>query len=116
VAIPAGASDAARRQALALVDPDAPVSAHYNLVPHLAHRSKVYEFPNPFRAVNWGLPGDRHPPAAAEAVRFVVVQRDLLGEEDRKLLDQLRTNPALGRETVMDRQGVIVLGRQEGTP
>jgi uncharacterized membrane protein len=109
VAIPAGATDAARRQALALVDPDAPVSAQYNLVPHLAHRPKVYEFPNPFRAVNWGVTGDTHPPAAAEAVRFVVVQRDLLGEEDRKLLDRLQADPAW--RTRLDRDNVVVLER-----
>jgi uncharacterized membrane protein len=116
VAVPAGPTDQARREALALVDDGAPVSAQYNLVPHLAHRAEVYEFPNPFRAVNWGLAGDEHPQATLERLQFVVVQRELLGEEDRKLLDQLRTNPALGWETVMDRQGVIVLGRQEGTP
>src|SRR6266508_4646426 len=69
VAIPVGSADQARREALALVDPDAAVSAQYNLVPHLAHRSRIYEFPNPFRAVNWGLPDDTHPPAATEAVR-----------------------------------------------
>jgi uncharacterized membrane protein len=116
VAVPAGPTDQARREALALVDEGAPVSAQYNLVPHLAHRAEVYEFPNPFRAVNWGLAGDEHPQGTLERLQFVVVQRDLLGEEDRKLLDQLRTNPALGWRTVMERQGVIVLERQEGTP
>ena len=114
--VAAGPVQEARRQALALVEAGAPVSAQYNLVPHLGHRVEVYEFPNPFRAVNWGLAGDEHPQAALEGLQFVVVQRDLLGEEDRKLLDQLRTNPALGWRTVMERQGVIVLERQEGTP
>jgi len=116
VAVPAGPTDQARREALALVDEGAPVSAQYNLVPHLAHRAEVYEFPNPFRAVNWGLAGDEHPQGTLERLQFVVVQRDLLGEEDRKLLDQLRTNPALGWRTAMERQGVIVLERQDGTP
>jgi uncharacterized membrane protein len=116
VTVPAGPTDQARREALALVDEGAPVSAQYNLVPHLAHRAEVYEFPNPFRAVNWGLAGDQHSQATLEGLQFVVVQRDLLGEEDRKLLDQLRTNPALGWRTAMERQGVIVLERQEGTP
>jgi uncharacterized membrane protein len=116
VAVPAGPTDQARREALALIDEGAPVSAQYNLVPHLAHRAEVYEFPNPFRAVNWGLAGDEHPQGTLERLQFVVVQHDLLGEEDRKLLDQLRTNPALGWRTVMERQGVIVLERQEGTP
>jgi uncharacterized membrane protein len=109
VAIPAGGADQARREALALVDPDAAVSAQYNLVPHLTHRSRIYEFPNPFRAVNWGLPDDTHPPAAAEAVRFVVVQRDLLGNEDRELLERLQGDPAW--RTRLDRDNVVVLER-----
>jgi hypothetical protein len=93
------------------VEPGAAVSAQYNLVPHLAHRQRAYEFPNPFRAVNWGLPGDGHPPAAAEAVRFVVVQRDLLGEEDRQLLDRLQNDPAWRMR--LDRDDVVVLERPE---
>jgi uncharacterized membrane protein len=114
VAIQASPADQARRQALALVDPGAPVSAQYNLVPHLAHRVRVYEFPNPFRAVNWGLAGDEHPQRALEELRFVVVQRDLLGEQDRELLDQLQADPAW--RTALDRQGVVVLERQGAAP
>jgi uncharacterized membrane protein len=114
VAVPAGATDPARRQALAMVDPDAAVSAQYNLVPHLAHRPKVYEFPNPFRAVNWGVNGDTHPPAAAEEVRFVVVQRDLLGEEDRELLERLQADSAW--RTALDRDNVVVLERPGPIP
>jgi uncharacterized membrane protein len=114
VAVPAGAADPARRQALALVDPDAAVSAQFNLVPHLAHRPKVYEFPNPFRAVNWGVSGDSHPPAAAEEVRFVVVQRDLLGEEDRELLERLQADAAWRMR--LDRDNVVVLERPGPLP
>jgi uncharacterized membrane protein len=111
VAIPSGPTDQVRREALALVPDGAPVSAQYNLVPHLGHRVEVYEFPNPFRAVNWGLDGDEHPPAATERVRFVVVQRDLLAEQDRELLDRLQTDPAW--RTLLDRQEVVVLERRE---
>ena len=111
VAIPSGPTDQVRREALALVPDGAPVSAQYNLVPHLGHRVEVYEFPNPFRAVNWGLDGDEHPPAATERLRFVVVQRDLLGEQDRELLDRLQTDPAW--RTLLDRQEVVVLERRE---
>jgi uncharacterized membrane protein len=114
VAIPAGPTDQARRQALALVPEGAPVSAQYNLVPHLSHRVEVYEFPNPFRAVNWGLAGDEHPPEALERLRFVVVQRDLLGDQDRQLLDRLQAGSAW--RTVMDRQDVVVLERREPVP
>jgi uncharacterized membrane protein len=114
VAVPAGAADQARREALALVEEGAPVSAQFNLVPHLGHRVEVYEFPNPFRAVNWGVAGDEHPPAALDRLRFVVVQRDLLGEEDRDLLERLQTDAAW--RTAMDRDGVVVLERQEAGP
>jgi uncharacterized membrane protein len=112
--IPAGPVDQARREALALVDPEAPASAQYNLVPHLAHRVAVYEFPNPFRAVNWGLAGDEHPPGALEDLRFVVVQRDLLATKDRELLDQLQADPAW--RTAFDRQEVVVLERRGAAP
>jgi uncharacterized membrane protein len=114
VAVPAGPADQARRQALALVAVGAPVSAQYNLVPHLGHRVEVYEFPNPFRAVNWGLAGDEHPRAALERLRFVVVQRDLLGDQDRQLLDRLQADPAW--RTAFDRQEVVVLERREPVP
>jgi hypothetical protein len=69
----------------------------------------VYEFPNPFVAVNWGFPGDQHRPDEAEAIRFVAVELRLLGERDRAVLDQLRAQP--GWRTVLDRQGILVLER-----
>ena len=96
-----------RRQALDLIDPAAAVSAQYNLVPHLAHRPRIYEFPNPFRAVNWGFPGDQHRPEDAEAIRFVVVERSLLDEPEAALFDQLRAQPRW--RTRLDRQGIILL-------
>jgi uncharacterized membrane protein len=114
VAVPAGAADQARRQALALVPAGAPVSAQYNLVPHLAHRVEVYEFPNPFRAVNWGLAGDEHPQATLERLRFVVVERNLLGKQDRELLDRLKADPAW--RTDLDDQDVVVLERRGAGP
>ena len=58
--------------------------------------------------------GDTHPPAAADAVRFVVVQRDLLGEEDRKLLERLQADPAW--RTRLDRDNVVVLERPGPIP
>jgi uncharacterized membrane protein len=100
-----------RRQALGLIDPAAPVSAQYNLVTHLAHRTSVYEFPNPFVAANWGFPGDQHQPAEADRIRYIAVERPLLGERDRALLDQLRGQPQW--RTLLDRQGVVVLERAE---
>jgi uncharacterized membrane protein len=114
VAVAVGPVDQARRQALALVADGAPVSAQYNLVPHLGHRAEVYEFPNPFRAVNWGLAGDQQSQAVLERLRFVVVQRDLLGDQDRQLLDKLQNDPAW--RTALDSQEVVVLERAGAGP
>jgi uncharacterized membrane protein len=105
-----GALNQTRRAALALIDPAAPVSAQYNLAPHLAHRTNIYEFPNPFEAPNWGFPGDQHQPAEIEQLRYVVVERPLLGETDAALLDQLRGQAQW--RTLLDRQGIVVLERR----
>jgi uncharacterized membrane protein len=107
-----GPLNQARRQALALIDPAAPVSAQYNLVTHLAHRTYVYEFPNPFRPVNWGFPGDQHQPSDIERIRYVVVERAPLGEADAALLDQLRRQPDW--RTRLDSQGIVLLERVAG--
>jgi hypothetical protein len=64
-------------------------------------------FPNPFVAANWGFPGDQHQPAEAERIRYAAVERPLLGERNRALPDQLRTQAQW--RTVLDRQGIIVL-------
>ncbi|MDF2739229.1 MAG: hypothetical protein K0S88_595 [Actinomycetia bacterium] len=105
----AGPIDDARRQALGLIDPTAPVSAQYNLATHLAHRTSIYEFPNPFTAPNWGFPGDQHQPAEIQRLRYVVVERPLLGEAEAALLDRLRGQPQW--RTLLDRQGIVVLER-----
>jgi uncharacterized membrane protein len=104
-----GPIDETRRQALGLIDPGAPVSAQYNLVPHLAHRPRVYEFPNPFFPANWGFPGDQHRAADIDAIRFVVVERPLLGEREGALFDQLRVQPQW--RTRLNRQGIVLLER-----
>ena len=105
-----GPVNEARREALALIDPAAPLSAQYNLVPHLAHRTRIYEFPNPFMPVNWGFPDDLHQPAEIDRLRYVVVERPLLGEADGALFDQLRGRPHW--RTLLDRHGIVVLERR----
>jgi uncharacterized membrane protein len=110
----ASAQDQARRAALATVDPVEPVSAQFHLVTHLTHRTSAYEFPNPFRAVNWGRAGDSHAQAEIDAVRWVVVEPALLGEEDRKLFEQLRGNGEW--QVAYDAGGVVVLQRVAEPP
>jgi hypothetical protein len=111
--LPAGGpAHDARRAAVALVGPDAVVSAGRNLVPHLSRRTVIYEFPNPWRAVNWGMQGDPASPAELAGVRYVVVEPDALPRPDRAELDRLRADRAW--RPVLDRQGILVLERSPG--
>ena len=109
----ASPADVPRRQALALIPPDAPVSAQFNLVPHLTHRARIYEFPNPFRSANWGLDGDAHPARDQQELRYVIVDRGLLDKDQQQLFRDLRA----GRDwaTAFDSGGVVLLERR-GTP
>jgi uncharacterized membrane protein len=108
----ASAADAPRRQALALIPPDAPVSAQFNLVAHLTHRTRVYEFPNPFRAANWGLEGDVHPAQDLQDVRYVIVDRGLLDKDQQTMLQDLQTSPEW--TTKFDSGGIVLLERAGG--
>jgi uncharacterized membrane protein len=114
VYVAASPHDQVRRRALALVDPDRPVSATYNLVTHLDHRRAVYEFPNPYRAENWGLDGDAHTPQEVAQLHWVVVEPALLGDQARQLLAQLRASPEW--RTRFDEDGVVVLERAGAGP
>jgi uncharacterized membrane protein len=108
----ASAADAQRRQALALIPADAPVSAQFNLVPHLTHRTRVYEFPNPFRAANWGLDGDAHPARDQQELRYVIVDRSLLDKDQQTMLQGLQTSSEW--TTRFDSGGIVLLERAGG--
>src|SRR5439155_23942849 len=58
-------------QALRVVPSRAAVSATYYLVPHLTHRTRIFEFPNPWVVTNWGVRGE-HPPRAEEVTWLVL--------------------------------------------
>jgi uncharacterized membrane protein len=77
----------AKRAALDLVPAGQAASATYLLVPHLAHRSQIYEFPNPFQSKNWGI-RDEHPHHPND-VRWVVADRQTMGEEDITVLETI---------------------------
>ena len=110
---PAPSQTATRQEAFALIPDDAVVSAQYNFVPHLAHRRDIYEFPNPFRAVNWGLlGGQEHDPADVDSVDYVVVEPASVGEEDRATLRELQRSGAW--RTVLERDGLLLLEHGAG--
>ena len=77
----------ALRAATALVPDGAAVSAHYRFVPHLTHRPRVYEWPVPWRNVNWGVRGENlHDPASVD---WLVIDERLVRADDGALLNRL---------------------------
>ena len=66
----------AARDLIAEVPADAVLSAHYRITPHTAHRTEIYQFPVPFRAVLYGpngiVDGPRIPDRA-ERVEYVIL-------------------------------------------
>jgi uncharacterized membrane protein len=106
----ASPGDQARGRALAMIPADAPVSAQFNLVPHLSHRVKIFEFPNPFKATNWGLSGDVHAASDQRELRYVVVDRSLLDKDQQTLLKDLQASPDWA--TRLDSNNVVLLERR----
>jgi uncharacterized membrane protein len=94
--------------AIAHIPRNAPVSATFYLVPHLTHRTAVYEFPNPFVATNWGVPGSRLPDP--NNVDYVAVDRRSLTPTEQDLLNQL-IEPE-GRFVVIAQDGPITVARR----
>ena len=100
-----------REAAIHAVPPGTSVSATYSFVPHLTHRVLVYEFPVPWRDINWGVHGEHLDDP--NRVDWIVVQRDQLNADGEKVLDGL-----LGHafRVVFDRDGIVVARRQRAAP
>lgn len=106
----AGDRRTAKEAAVALVPHDAAVSASYSFVPHLSHRYRIYEFPNPFATSNWGVRGE-NPPSPSDA-RWLIVDRRLAGAQFRPLLDELLASGEF--RVVFDDDDVVVAERVSG--
>jgi uncharacterized membrane protein len=106
-----GDRQSARDAAVDLVPDGAPTSAIYNLLPHLAHRDEIYDFPVPFRNVNWGVDGEHL--ADPAGVQWLVVDRREMSSDDLDLLDRL-----LARQfrAVLDRDDIVVAKRVHPPP
>jgi uncharacterized membrane protein len=87
------------------------VSAIYDFVPHLTHREKVYEFPVPWRNVNWGVRGE-HLDSPAD-VQWVAVDRQLLGDPDKELLNVLLRDQF---QLLYERADILVAKRVRAGP
>jgi uncharacterized membrane protein len=100
------ASVDAKRAALSRVPDDASASASYAFVPHLAHRRDIYEFPEPWRRVNWGVRGEGlHDP---RRVAWIVIDRQTLGPESRAVLRSLLA----GQFAVRYERGAVVVAER----
>ena len=76
---PGNAWASSARDLMSEIPDDAVVAANYRLTPHLAHRTEIYQFPVPFRAVLYGpddsLEGTRLD-ERADRVDFVMLPVD----------------------------------------
>ncbi len=103
----ANARNEIKAEALARLPSGAATSAAYNIVPHIAHRAKVYEFPVPWRAVNWGVDGEHLDDPTQ--VQWLLVDRQLLNRDDAALLDRLLRDEFAVR---FERDGIVLAQRR----
>ncbi|MGH9279481.1 MAG: DUF2079 domain-containing protein, partial [Acidimicrobiales bacterium] len=96
-----------QRQALSLLPARASVSATYLYVPHTAHRERIYNFPEPWRRVDWGVHGEGlHDP---NTVQWIAVDRRLLNERDKALVAWLldgQFSPRFDKDDILIAQRV----------
>jgi uncharacterized membrane protein len=98
---------AAMDEVAKLIPPEAVVSSYYRFITPLLHRTEIYEFPNPFRTVNWGVHDrDGLPATRVDAVEYLVLPAEEdLSAQYRAVFDRIRD----GFEIVYRRAGIVVL-------
>lgn len=92
---------------VARVPAAAGVSASYSLVPHLTHRVKIYEWPNPWLTGNWGI-ADRQPHDPA-GVDYLVL--DLALAQEPALVESL-VGPGGDFEVLSESESVLLARRR----
>jgi uncharacterized membrane protein len=100
-----------KAEAMRVVPDRAPTSAVYLFVPQLSHREKIYEFPVPWKNINWGVDGENlHDPAL---VQWVVLDRQVLSAEDKRFAEELFAREFTVR---FDRDDIVVAQRVAPPP
>jgi uncharacterized membrane protein len=103
---------AAMREALALVPDDASVTATYALLPHLSHRTQIYDWPNPWVAAYWGNDdGFRLPDPST--IDYIVLDRQQVGAAQKSLVASL-ISPNGQYDVLLDKDDILV-ARRRGT-
>ncbi|MGB3733578.1 MAG: DUF2079 domain-containing protein [Ilumatobacter sp.] len=107
------------RDIIELVPDDAVVAAHYRITPHIAHRTEVYQFPVPFRAVLYGpngiVDGPRLPDRA-ERVEFIVLPIPGAGPTAFPAADWMVVSPAFDLVEANDYWALYVRDRDVPLP
>jgi uncharacterized membrane protein len=101
--------------ALKLIPADAVLSAEYHLVTRLAHRTEIYEFPNPWYLHQWA---DRRTdgkslPERAARVTYILVPRNQ-DQVSTKVFERLILDGEF--RIAYERDGVVLLVRQAPPP
>jgi uncharacterized membrane protein len=73
---------------IAMVPPDASVSASYTVVPHLAHRDRIFSWPNPWIRSYYGV-SDTEPREHPRVVDYLVIDTETDSAESGALLARL---------------------------
>ncbi|MFT3854589.1 MAG: DUF2079 domain-containing protein [Ilumatobacteraceae bacterium] len=105
----ASARNDVSRSALALVPDDASVTATYQLLPHLAHREQIYDWPNPFVPAYWGN-DDCYRLPSPTAIEYIVVDRNAVGAGQQQLFSDMIA-PGGPFQVLFDRSDIVVAKR-----
>jgi uncharacterized membrane protein len=92
--------------AIKLLPTQASVSSTYSLTPHLTHRTRIYDFPEPWKHVNWGIGGENMP--NPDVVQWMVLDKTLFGDYDRQLVELLLRDQFVTR---FDQDGILLAQR-----
>ncbi len=97
------------RRAVAAVPDGASVTASYQLLPHLAHRRQIYDWPNPFWAAVWGNDDCARLPDPT-TVDYVVIDKTQIGSNNIAIYNAMRL-PGGPFEPVYEDDNVVTLKR-----
>jgi uncharacterized membrane protein len=99
------------REALKLVPADASVAATYTLLPHLSHRTQIYDWPNPWVPSYWGNDdGYRLPDPST--IQYIVLDMQQVGEAQKPLVATFM-DPAGPYQVLFNQDDVVVIKRKD---
>lgn len=102
------------REALSHIPDDAAVSASYQILPHLAHRREIFDWPNPFWAAVWGNDDCAHLPDPT-IIDYVILDKTQIGANNQAIYDHMR-EPGGPFEVEFEDDNVVVLKRVGTSP